>query len=580
MLYLHKLGQSPGRVFLITLVLTLPALGSGWLGDDYIHYALLHPDIQIPRANDWSLFGLFSWVDATPERTRVLIDQGVIPWWTYEEFRYQFWRPLAELSHWLDHRLWRDSARLMHVQSLLWYLGLGWALYHLLRRMGMSQTASVAALAVYLWDSTHGLTLSWIANRNALMAALFGVLCVLGYVRWRESGAAHALALSLLWLMCSLFSGEIGISTCAYLGAYALMVDRSGPRRALLALWPYFVISVAWWVTYKLGNFGANNSDANYIDPVESPLSFLSNLGERIPVLLFAQFGLVPADVFGFNPESMTLFALVSVIFLVLVVLVLWPLLRDSAQARFWALGCVFAAVPISATVPADRNLLMVGIGASALLGMLFDALAQGVLSSRLQRTGAYVLFVLHLMLAPLLMPLLSYSPVIWNQLMSLPMTKRMPVQTEQDQVLLFGMSMPIALATTPMRFAHHLTVPANAWLISSRHAEFTVSRVAEDSIRIESSLGMIDEFEQTVRDLQQEPLAVGQEVRTTAMTMTVLALDDAGSPTRLDMRFHSTGAQDVVIIYWDGEAFRRSPLPPVGERLRLNLTRAEPDLG
>ena len=59
---LDLLQRHPGWVFVLALLLTLPALFSGWLGDDYIHYALLHPDVQIPRANDWSLFGLFSWV--------------------------------------------------------------------------------------------------------------------------------------------------------------------------------------------------------------------------------------------------------------------------------------------------------------------------------------------------------------------------------------------------------------------------------------------------------------------------------------------------------------------------------------
>ena len=313
MVYLNRLQYFPyWALVVITIVLTLPALFSGWLGDDYIHYALLHPDIDIPPANDWSLFGLFSWVDASPERTQVLIDRGVIPWWTYEGFRYQFWRPLAELSHWLDHQLWRNSALMMHVHSLVLYLGLGAALQRLYSRMQMSPLAVAGALAVYLWDSTHGLSLSWVANRNAIMASLFGVLCLLWYLDWRDTGGLRALLVSLFWLLCSLFSGELGISTCAYLGAYALMADKAGPRKALMALWPYVVISVAWWLFYKLGNFGADNSDTNYIDPLESPLIFLSKVWERIPVLLFAQFGLIPADVFGFNPKGMVVFSLFS----------------------------------------------------------------------------------------------------------------------------------------------------------------------------------------------------------------------------------------------------------------------------
>ena len=579
MFYLTRLQDRPVRVFLITLLLTLPALFSGWLGDDYIHYALLHPDIHIPRANDWSLFGLFSWVDATPERTQVLIDHGVIPWWTYEGFRYQFWRPLSELSHWFDHRVWRDSPLLMHLQSLLWYLALGWALQRLFRRLAMPPLALVAALALYLWDSTHGLTLSWIANRNAIIATFFGVLCLLWHLEWRESGRFGPMLISVLWLICSLFSGEIGISTCAYLGAYALLMDKAGARKALLALWPYVVVSIAWWVAYKLGNFGANHSDSNYIDQVESPLIFLSKVGERIPVLLFAQFGLVPAEAFGFNPQWMTLFSVAALVYLALIALIVLPVIKLSPMARFWALGCVLSAAPISATVPADRNLLMVGIGASALLGMLFDAFSAGLIHSRLRRVGVIGLFVLHLMVTPILMPVFSYSPQIWNQLMALPMTKRMPIDSEQDRVLLFGISMPIALAATPMRFAHHLTVPECSWLISSHQDRFTLRRVAQDTLEILADRGMIDEFEQNVRDLAREPLVVGQQVITGVMKMTVLALDDMGSPTHLRMKLDAEHMQNTVVINWDGKTFNRLALPAVGDTLEMNLVRQEPAL-
>ena len=253
-------------ILLLTFVFCLPALFSGLLGDDYIHYALLSPDIAIPKAHDWSVFGLFSWIDADPARNRVLMNLGVIPWWTDPSMRYEFWRPLAELSHWLDYQLWRDHPWLMHLHSLFWYLGLGWAMFRLYQRTGMEKPAVLLGLAVFMLDSTHGLTISWIANRNALMAGVFGVLCLQNFLQWREQGRNHALAFSLVWLTASLFSGEIGVSTVCYLGAYALLLDRKGPTKALLALWPYALLCIVWWTLYRAGHFGATNSDVNYID--------------------------------------------------------------------------------------------------------------------------------------------------------------------------------------------------------------------------------------------------------------------------------------------------------------------------
>lgn len=571
MQYLKIIISKPYWVLLITMVLTMPALFSGWLGDDYIHYALLNPDLNLPKPNDWSLFGLFSWLDAEPERTRTLMDMGVIPWWTYEGFKYQFWRPLAELSHWLDYRLWPDQAMMMHVQSLLWYLGLGALLYRLYCKVGMPPLAVIAALALFLWDSSHGMTLAWIANRNALMASLFGTLSLLCYLDWRNQAGTKTLLLSLFWLVCSLFSGEIGISTCAYIGSYALTVDKAGPVRALKALWPYVVVSIVWWVAYKLGNFGANHSDTNYIDPLESPVIFAGKLLERVPVLLFAQFGLVPADVFGFQPQYMFWSALISVAFLALLILVLLPLLKASAVARFWALGCVLSAFPISSTIPSDRNLLMVGIGASALIGLLLESVSTTLSTSRLTRIGASILLVMHLVISPLLMPLMSYSPRIWNKLMALDLNQKMPVQSNHERVLLFGLSMPIALATTPMRFAHGTTLPERLWLISSDMMNFTIKRTATGAIEIESDQGMISDFEQSLRDLSREPLHVGQVVATDSIRIHVTKLDPAGHPLRLTAEFNDR-ISDTLIIFWNGKSFERAPLPELGETLELNL--------
>lgn len=554
---------------MIAAMLALPALFSGWLGDDYIHYALLHPDIHIPRANDWSFFGLFSWVDAEPDRTVVLMDRGVIPWWTYEGFRYQFWRPLAELSHWLDHAVWRDSPVLMHVHSLLWYLALGYLLFRLYGKSGMSAFAAISAMALFVWDSSHGLTVAWIANRNALMAAVFGVMALLLHMRWREGGERKVLLLSLLSLLCSLFSGEIGISTAGYLGAFALTMDRAGPRRALLALWPYVLVCVVWWLAYKAGHFGANNSETNYIDPLESPFIFVSKLLERIPILLAAQFGIVPADVAAFFGGGVTWFALVSLLFMVVVVWVMTPILKASPLARFWALGCLFAAAPISASIPADRNLMMVGIGASALLGMLFDAVVSKALTNRFIRGGAYVLFAIHLVISPLMMPLFSYSPKVWNLLMALPVNQRMPIESAQDRVLLFGLSMPISLATMPMRFAHKLTVPERLWLISSDAMTFRLERTSPSTVRVVAEKGMINEFEQTLRTLGREPLQVGQVITTDGMALRVETLNDDGRPQELSITLDERYLEHAVIIHWTGKAFERLPLPAVGvERL------------
>lgn len=564
-------------ILIATLIACIPALFSGYLGDDYIHHALLSPEIAIPKANDWSLFGLFSWIDAEPVRNKVLMDLGVIPWWTDEGMRYQFWRPVSEISHWIDHKLWHHSPFLMHLHSLLWYLGLGYLVFRLFKQMGLSAKPALLGLAVFMLDATHGLTISWIANRNALIAGVFGVLAIQQYVLWRETQAPRHFVVSLGLLITSLFSGEIGISTSCYLGAYALILDRKGPWRGLLALWPFAITCILWWTLYKLGNFGANNSDLNYIDPVESPLIFLSKLFERIPVLLFAQLGIIPAEIYGFSPKPVPAYLALAWLFIGGVIYLLWPLLKASAAARFWALGALFSVAPITATVPADRNLIFVGIGTSAVFGMLFHALLSKLQTSRIQRGGTWILVTLHLVLSPLLLPVFSYSPQIWSQLMGLHLARQIPIESTQESLLTFGIPMPIGLGATPMRFAEGLPLADKFWMISSLKQDFVITRVNHNTLTVTTEEGMVDTIEANLRNLERNPFTTDFRILLTDLEIAVTQVKAGGRPQELTLTFNNNRLASTRILSWNGKSFELHDIPATpGESLTLALKPAK----
>ena len=556
----------------MTTLLCLPALFSGYLGDDYFHYALLSPDINIPKANDWSLFGLFSWIDSEPARNQALMDLGVLPWWTYEGMRYQFWRPLAEISHWLDHQLWRHHPWMMHLHSLLLYLGIGLAMARLFRQLAMPPVTALLALTIYMLDSTHGLTVSWIANRNALMATLFGLLCIQQYVVWRENGSSKAFCFSQLCLVASLLSGEIGISTAGYLGAYALILDRQGWRKGLLALWSFALVCVAWFALYKLGHFGADHSDMNYIDPVESPFAFALKALERAPVLLFAQFGIVPAEIYGFSQQPIPIFLVFAILFLGWVLLLLWPTLRRDRLARFWISGTLFALVPVTATVPADRNLLFVGIGASALLGMLMQSLFDRTIATKSQRAGVYVMIGLHLVLSPLLLPIFSYSPQLWSNLMGLPLARQLPVTSSSESLLSFGVPMPVSMGAIPMRFAEDLPIPEKMWTISTLQQNFSITRLNENTLLVHSEKGMVQDLEANLRNLTQFPIRAHEKVVLTDLTLEVVKLNENGHPTDLLLTFNDDRLESTSILFWNGKSFERRQHPELGQTLELTL--------
>ncbi|HAG97136.1 MAG TPA: hypothetical protein DCL78_23610, partial [Gammaproteobacteria bacterium] len=139
-------------IFLATFLLCIPALFTGFMGDDYLHYALLNADLPIAKPDDLSLFGLFSFINGDPERNRLLMDYSLIPWWTYSELKYAFWRPLSELSHWLDYQLWPNQPWLMHLHNIVWYMGALVLIAKLYQRFQPGEGAALLALFLYALD--------------------------------------------------------------------------------------------------------------------------------------------------------------------------------------------------------------------------------------------------------------------------------------------------------------------------------------------------------------------------------------------------------------------------------------------
>jgi hypothetical protein len=88
----------------VGIILSLSALDTGLVADDYIHRAKLLGQWLSPDT-DASLWGLFSFIEGTPEQVLAFKETGFGPWWMFEEFpaRIAFWRPLTEITHWIDY---------------------------------------------------------------------------------------------------------------------------------------------------------------------------------------------------------------------------------------------------------------------------------------------------------------------------------------------------------------------------------------------------------------------------------------------------------------------------------------------
>lgn len=561
----------PFAIFALIFLLTLPALWTGLVADDYMHHAILSAkELPIDKPDDLSLFGLFSFINGDPERTRMAMDLGVIPWWTYGEMKYAFWRPLAELTHWLDHQLWPGSPALMHLHNLAWYLGICFLLLLLYRRTLTLAGTALLALALYGLDSTHGFALSWIANRNGLIACFFGMATLYSHIRYREHGHVAWLATSLICMLAALLAAELGISTFGYLAAYALCADPKGRIKGLLACAPHFIVIVAWWLTYKWAGFGASNADAYYVDPASHPLTFLTNFVQRATILLASQWGIIPAELYGYGALQMDGYVLVCGLYLILIGLFILPTGIGQPYVRMWLLGMLLSLVPATTALPQDRVLTFVGVGASATLAhFLHLVICQKTTVDPFPRWSATViagfLLVLHLIVSPLLMPLASYSTKALSDGLISPRPSEFANidNIEDKRLVLIGTPLASALAIAPLRFYRGEPIPARLWLLSSLEEDIEVIRTADNQVLVSLDSGFIQGAEIGVRDFSRFPFTQGEQIRLGGMTIEIRKLNDKGMPTELALQFdQSLEAMKVLFLRWDNDTASYSTLP------------------
>jgi len=198
----------------------------------------------------------------------------------------------------LDYRVWPKWPWLMHVQSLAWFGLLIWATAILYRRLiGRTHAAWIAALATLLFtlDDAHAFPAGWLANRNALLAGLFGILTLIAHDRWRHDGWRAGALWAPLALSAGLLCKEAAASTGGYLLAYAVFLDRARWRTRLLSLLPYLAVGVVWYGVYKALGFGVADSGV-YVDPADDPIGFVRHVARYGPILLLGQWGLALSD--------------------------------------------------------------------------------------------------------------------------------------------------------------------------------------------------------------------------------------------------------------------------------------------
>jgi len=210
-------------LLLATLIAYLPAIRGGFIWDDdaYVTENRTLRDMEGLR--------------------RIWLDPGALP---------QYY-PFVHTTFWLEYHLWGLRPGGYHLVNVLLHILNALLLGHVLSRLGVS--GAWIASFLFALHPVHVESVAWITERKNLLSALFYLLALCAYLRYRplvagkggRQGSGYPYAASLLFFLLALLSKTIA---CTLPAAILLLIWWKRERvtwREVMSLAPMFVIGAA-----------------------------------------------------------------------------------------------------------------------------------------------------------------------------------------------------------------------------------------------------------------------------------------------------------------------------------------------
>jgi len=538
---------------LLALVVAGPTLSLPFMLDDWFHLSALEVWFgggeRLPRYfQGWEdPFGLPSCFSFFRGDNTAFIEEGLVPWWVATDLRINFMRPLSSLTHVLDHQLFGARPFWHHLHSVAWYVAAVVLVSRLYRRVLPALPAYVAAL-MFAVDEAHWYPTAWIANRNAIVALVPALLGLLAHLRWQRDGWRPGLPLSIAGLAAGLAGGEAALGVFALLFAFQMW----GPARSKwVGLLPAVGVGLAWAVAYKLLHYGTHGSGL-YIDPSADTGAYLLAATTRFPILAGAQILGLPADAAFLHPEIVPVLVGGGVASLAAAWWAMrWLADQEGIEELRWLVpGGLLALIPVMATFPIVRLLLVPGVG-------LFPLLAMALVKLHAQRRNILgaLIAIPHLGLAPIGWFVLTFfSHFVDDEFARL---KADAAQWEGQDVVLVGVSDPGIVVYLPIE-ADYSDIPRpNQWqALSLAPYDHVITWVDDHTLEVEVVDGHIGGaiFEQLFRSWELDPLEIGYTRRSDALTIRVADTRDGGA-SRLIVTSDRPWSE-FVILTWEDNGF------------------------
>lgn len=555
---LRALARHRWLPLLLALIACLPAIGHWHVLDDHVlRLAATGDGTLVPRATG---IDLFEFASADDGRNQQLMRRGLLlPWWSDPALTIRFFRPLSSLTHRLDFALWPERNASMLAINLLW-LGLTlWLAARLYARVELARPRT-ALLATWLYalNDAHGALVGWLSNRNALLSSAGVLGCLLAHQSARERGRRWPL-LAPACLGFALFSGELGASAWAWLMADAFALDTRPRAQRVAGLLPHALVTLGWGLA-QLASGARSVASGVYLHPLAEPLAFASALPARAAILWGAAFGPLPADLSFLRAAGFT--PVLAVGLCAACLASLYGLLRGSGDRalRFWCLAAALGVLPVAASFPSDRLLVLVNVAAMAIVSRaLLRVWEAGPQRSRVSAAVAALLFGTHALLAPALLPWrASRMQALGAQLASaFACLDRLP-RLEDKTLIVLGAPFDFFVSYLQAeRAARGLPRPAQVYWVSNPEAALGVRASGARDLELSREGGFFVTPPESL--YRSSPLVAGQRFELPELSAQVLELTESGAVGRIRLRLaEPLGSERYVFLAWSSTGYER----------------------
>jgi hypothetical protein len=609
---------------LFGLALRGDLLQAGFFADDFDHYAMWTGRYPVAR----SPLDLFNFSDGSQHDNAALMESGHFPWWSDPDVHLSMLRPLSSALIAFDLAAFGSDARFAHAHSLLWWALLAAAAAWLLF-MVLPPSWAALALVLYVCEEGHSLPAGWLANRSPLVATAFGFVALGAHIRAHRDGVRSMRWVSWMAILLALLAGEYAFSVLAYFVAWEAVGRSHEPwKQRALRLSPLMGMAIAYLVVRHALGIGIDRSGF-YLSPTSAPLTFMAALSWRVPVLVGELVLGVPADWYAmgspwrdvllrgewFSRAQWQALPSWPTVHVALgaggLGIGLWSVIRlargPAAEARtfdtravsWFALGSLFALVPVAGSMVSARLTVAAALGVDVLLAavllralsyMRFGPVGLARVASLLLVAGVTYL---HIVSAAQrshweagFIRARSYFENAW--VLGAELDERRVA--EQHVIVIAARDLTTSWYLPYVRHLSGLPMPRSYWLLSGAAQPHDLERVGEASIELSVLTSYVDAMAvgSNYRPAER-PFRVGDEVSLRGFTARVISTLH-GQPRRV--RFTFAGSLDdsrYVFLASTSRGLRRLQVPAVGERVRLprpsypnpgSLAHAREDLG